>query len=161
MILLPHIVTGGVIGAKTKNLGLIVILGFLSHFILDRIPHWDYALPGIRSFSATGNINALIIDVLKILLDIALGLLIIFLITRRKKALSREYLPYMFLGILASVLPDIPWILSSFIDSDILNNCISFHNKFHFITEKEGAITFLGFFAQIAVIIFALIASFV
>ena len=42
MIITPHLLVGAAIGAKTHNLGLIIILGLLSHLILDKIPHWDY-----------------------------------------------------------------------------------------------------------------------
>ncbi len=42
MLLTPHTLVGASIGASTNNVSLIIILAFLSHFILDAIPHFDW-----------------------------------------------------------------------------------------------------------------------
>jgi len=41
MIITPHILVGGIIGATTNNVPLAFVLGFFSHLILDMIPHLD------------------------------------------------------------------------------------------------------------------------
>lgn len=45
MLLIAHITTGAVIGQKMSDPVVICIIAFLSHFILDRIPHWNYYVP--------------------------------------------------------------------------------------------------------------------
>jgi len=42
MLLTPHAAVGAAIGASTENIPLIIILGILSHFLLDAIPHFDW-----------------------------------------------------------------------------------------------------------------------
>lgn len=42
MLLTPHALVGVSIGASTDNIPLIIVLAFLSHFILDMIPHFDW-----------------------------------------------------------------------------------------------------------------------
>lgn len=44
MLLTPHTLVGAAIGASTNNLVSVIILAFLSHFILDALPHTDWAL---------------------------------------------------------------------------------------------------------------------
>ncbi|MDP2683841.1 MAG: hypothetical protein Q8P20_02180 [bacterium] len=45
MILLAHVTTGAVIGLKFQDPTIVILLSFLSHFILDRLPHWNYDVP--------------------------------------------------------------------------------------------------------------------
>jgi hypothetical protein len=42
MILTTHALTGAVIGKNISNVWLVIILSFLSHFILDRFRHGEY-----------------------------------------------------------------------------------------------------------------------
>lgn len=42
MLLLSHAVTGAIIGQKLGDPIIISWLSFISHFILDSIPHWNY-----------------------------------------------------------------------------------------------------------------------
>ena len=41
MFLLIHVLLGALIGLKFNSLTIIVVIGILSHFIIDMIPHWD------------------------------------------------------------------------------------------------------------------------
>ena len=41
MTLASHIIISGLLGASTHNYFLAAIFGFVSHFIVDAIPHWD------------------------------------------------------------------------------------------------------------------------
>lgn len=45
MILLAHATTGAIIGLKIHNPILVIVISFVSHFILDRLPHWNYDVP--------------------------------------------------------------------------------------------------------------------
>jgi len=42
MILTSHIVISGILASKTQNYFLAAIIGLISHYVLDAIPHWDY-----------------------------------------------------------------------------------------------------------------------
>jgi hypothetical protein len=45
MVLTPHAVVGAAIAsAFGLSPGASLLTGFLSHFLLDRFPHWDYEL---------------------------------------------------------------------------------------------------------------------
>lgn len=81
MVLATHIIIGGTLGAVSRaNPFLAFVVGFLSHFILDSIPHWDYSL---SSGSKEGQSNpldadmvlgkAFIFDLIRIGMDILVG----------------------------------------------------------------------------------------
>ena len=42
MIITPHMLVGAAIGARVRNIWLVFILAWLSHYLLDFLPHWDY-----------------------------------------------------------------------------------------------------------------------
>jgi hypothetical protein len=160
MILTPHILVGAAIGAKTQNLGLIVILGILSHFILDKIPHWDYQCLGIKNFKKTKNFKALFFNFLKIAIDGLIGLLIVLLVIWQKNILNLNYLPFILFGIFTCLLPDIALGFSLFFSGKFAKKYIDFHHRFlHYFKnkEKEGKITFLGLSTEILVSVIAII----
>lgn len=45
MVLLAHTLTGAIIGIKIKSPLIVIILSFISHFILDRLPHTNLPIP--------------------------------------------------------------------------------------------------------------------
>ena len=163
MILTPHIIVGAVIGAKIHNFWLIAILGLLSHFILDKIPHWDYT-QAIKKFLATNKFKYLIIFILKVFTDFVFGFIIAIIIFLNS-ALPFNSLQYILMGVLFSILPDVV-LGTSFLfkNSIIAQKYFVFHKKYlHFKkeSEKEGVITFLGIFSQIIVIAISLLLLFV
>ncbi|PJE57722.1 MAG: hypothetical protein COU82_00430 [Candidatus Portnoybacteria bacterium CG10_big_fil_rev_8_21_14_0_10_38_18] len=162
MILIPHILVGAAIGAKTHNLGLIVILGLLSHFIMDKIPHWDYINSGIKDFRKSKNFKALFRDLFKIAVDGMIGLLIVFLIIWQIHQLTD--LLFIMLAIFVSVLPDILLgLVHLFAPRNFAEKYVKFHFRFlHFAKdkEKEGKITFFNISTEILVIVIAIIILF-
>lgn len=157
MILTPHIIVGAAIGAKTQDLGLIVILGLLSHIILDKIPHWDYDLPAVfREFRKNKKIKPLLSDFIKMAIDITIGLLIVFLIIWYKNFLNFDYLPFILFGIFISLLPDIILGFAFLFRNKIAKKINKISDFLHYKInkkQKEGKITFLGLITQIIVII--------
>jgi hypothetical protein len=163
MILTPHLLIGAVIGAKTHNLGLIMALGLLSHLILDRIPHWDYSNPGISNFKKTRNINALIIDTLKIVIDGVIGLMIVFLIGLRSKDLLQvNNIVFMAVGIFFATLPDISLFLAFLVfPQKISERIIKFHyGFFHYKKPEENEKKSLGLFLEILTIFIIILVFF-
>ncbi len=87
MTLSTHAVVGAFVGAvASQNLALAASAGFLSHFIMDSIPHWDYKLgstsedkskPMETDMKISG--KQFYIDLFKIGCDVALGLSLTYL----------------------------------------------------------------------------------
>lgn len=69
MLLTPHTLVGIVIASKIGNPAIGLPLAFLSHFLGDRVPHWDFF-----TFNPQAKITPKIF--LLIMLDFFLGLLI-------------------------------------------------------------------------------------
>lgn len=168
MIYAPHIVVGAVIGAKTHNLGLIVILGLLSHLIMDKFPHWEYSYsiePQIKKYRETKSFKLLIPIFFRVSVDALLGILIVFVAVWQKNLLDFDNLKFILLGIFFSILPDITLAASFILGSEkLMTKYFYIHKRFLHIKinkEKEGKITFLGLFIQIVVVMLALILFFV
>ena len=88
MDLTPHLLTGAAIGVRVKRPIGAITLAFLSHFVLDTIPHFDIAwIGGHAALEA---------------LDVALGVLLSLIIVWR----ARQWWPIA--GAIAAVLPDAP-----------------------------------------------------
>ncbi len=157
MILTPHIIVGATIGAKTQNLGLIVILALITHLIMDKIPHYDYDLPAVfREFRKNKKIKPLLSDFVKMAIDVTVGLSLTFVVLWYKNFLSFDYLPFILFGIFISILPDIILGCSFLLLSEkMAKKIFNFnHRIFHYKhKEKEGKITFLGLATEILVII--------
>lgn len=162
MILTPHLLIGAAIGAKTHNLGLIVILGTLSHVVLDKLPHWDYPIPGIKYFKSTRNFKALFVDLLKIAADGIFACLVLILLVN--KTSQENNWVYIFWGIFFAILPDIFLFASKVVGSENLSRKVkNFHYKFFHRpenAEKEGKITFLGLFNDILIVVLAILVFF-
>jgi hypothetical protein len=87
MILTNHAITGAALASLMPNEPLAgFAVGFLSHFVLDAIPHWDYALQSVQEDKNNSLNNNVILDgrflkdILKIGLDSTIGLLLSLLI---------------------------------------------------------------------------------
>lgn len=111
MVLTTHAVVGGLIGAvAAHNLPLAVAAGFLSHFILDTIPHWDYHLNSTHEDKENPLNNdiktqgrSFVIDLVKIGFDFCLGIaLVIWMFYGQSNTLMIGAL----LGALAAIAPD-------------------------------------------------------
>lgn len=160
MIYTPHIVVGAVIGAKTQNLGLIIIFAFLSHIILDLIPHYDYSLKKLLAFihkKKDGVRKKIFIDCLKGAVDILLGLIIVFFILHKNGFfihINYTHLGLIVAGIFFSTLPDSIQSFFHIFPSKIGLKYTKFHHALHWHNKKkESKITFLNVTTQIVIII--------
>jgi len=98
MILTPHILVGAAIASQIPNIwGL--ILAFLSHFVLDFLPHFEYSIKGIQKSEKKQFFR----DIVKVELDFCLGMVIFTFVAMD---LSPIRVIYGLLGIGAAVLPD-------------------------------------------------------
>ena len=125
MILTPHFLTGAAIINKT-NPFLGIILSFLSHYLLDAIPHSEYSIKNIKNRKWKKSF----FDFLKIFFDLFLGILIIFIITKK-----------IFLSLIGGFFAIFPDILTFFYilfpQNKILKYHYNFHKKVHFFNKKE------------------------
>lgn len=167
MILTPHIVVGAAIGAKTHNLGLIVILGILSHLILDRIPHWDYpVLTGIKIFRENKKKSLKNFSIFfKIIIDGIIGLLIVLGVLWYRNDFHQftdfKYLFSALFGIFISTLPDIGVGFSVlFLSNKISQKLIDFHRNFFHYKKREDKPTFLNVSTEILIVIISIIMFF-
>ena len=103
MLLAPHILVGAAVAARTANPILGIVFAFLSHFILDRIPHWEYSAEPLRNIPAKG-----ILYVAPILRRVALDITAGFIVLITAVAVSSHEIPFTAwaLGGFFGILPD-------------------------------------------------------
>ena len=160
MIIAPHLIVGAAIGAKTHNLGLIIILGLISHFLMDKIPHWDYGVKNIEDYRIAKKIKYLFYLTFKLFIDAAIGLSIVYLIILKTNLLNVESLKYIAIGIFFPLLPDMVLFTNYILIGK--TGFYRFHKKYlHYKCEKEGVPTFLNLSTEIAVILIAALLFFV
>jgi hypothetical protein len=86
MILASHIIVSGLLGAETRNYFLAAILGIISHYILDGIPHWNYLTDEfeLRAKTETGFIKSKKFwqEIIKVGADILIGVALLFVFLR-------------------------------------------------------------------------------
>jgi hypothetical protein len=85
MTLGTHAVVGSLVGAVAAHNPVFAgVMGFMSHFLLDAIPHWDYKLQSASQdkenpLNSTVHVNkAFLFDLIKIGFDVVVGALIVF-----------------------------------------------------------------------------------
>ncbi len=158
MIITPHLLIGAAIGAKIKHFGWIIVLGILSHIILDKIPHWDYADKKLEAFSQNKSYKSLFGLFLKIVIDGFAGLIILSFVIWQKNIINPKYLFYILIGILASLLPDILLGFAKFFPNklQILEAYKAFHEKMHSPIHIKKP-TLLGLSTEILVSLIAIL----
>lgn len=86
MILVTHGIVGGGLGAVIPGGPLVsFVVGFVSHFVLDTLPHWDYKLGSVSEqyddkvgFKVKDS-PALLVDMFKVSIDGIFGLVLPFI----------------------------------------------------------------------------------
>ena len=144
MILFCHILVGAALMAKIQIIPLALVLAFLSHYVLDFIPHWEYSVDNIlkKQWRKTG------FDFLKVALDFSLGILIILAISKNQ--------PIILVGAFLAILPDGFTLLSLLLPNKLLKIHDIFHrnivHRFKKIPLAENkTLFFFGILSQIFV----------
>lgn len=134
MVLFPHMLIGAVIGSKIANFWAVFVLGIISHFLADAIPHWDY----IEDLKNELKNNRLIFA-LKAGADFLAGAGLIYLAFH-----SSPLFPFIVAGALAAILPDF-WVFVDYfcqvffkVKNRLLGASYVIHKKIHFPKEKES-----------------------
>ena len=85
MTLATHVVTGAAVaGALTKDPVAAFLAGWISHYLLDAIPHWDYKIVSFEAKDKTKPLDkkvefgkAFVQDVFKVVADAMIGFLVL------------------------------------------------------------------------------------
>lgn len=115
MIEAIHIAVGAAIAQETGNPVLGMIFAFLSHYVLDFIPHIEYPVSGKRKLKEIP-----IRDFLKVAADIFIGFSIVLFFAKN--------LPLALAGGFFGMLPDLITIPSFFF---LESKFVRFYSRFH------------------------------
>lgn len=129
MLITPHLLVGGATGEASQNIPLVITASFLSHFLLDMIPHFE---PG--SLHKEENYKLIKRDWIIIFIDLALGIFLISLLYFSFK----NYL--ILLGAFFAILPDfidnVPFWKDLFRKTQWGFKFHQIHDKCHFLKLK-------------------------
>ncbi len=148
MILFCHLLVGAAIATKIQIPFLALILAFLSHYLLDALPHYEYSIKNIQ----TKQWKKTKLEFLKIALDFCAGIALIFAISEKQLII--------FAGAILAVLPDASTFFYLITSNKILKLHDVFHKAVHFNKNSEFTKTksflFLGILTQISITILAI-----
>ncbi|MFN7088214.1 MAG: hypothetical protein ACK4NX_00075 [Candidatus Paceibacteria bacterium] len=144
MLNTPHLAVGMLIGKSVGNGWLAFFLGFLSHFILDAIPHWDGVDFRGRKLLRKKNL-ILIFDFILIFF------ILLILLELGAFSFSNEHLPMIF-GAMGGVFPDIFWIPYYFLGLRWPKQFFRFHGKI----QIRLTAPLLGLLIQVVIISFSI-----
>ncbi len=134
MLLGPHILVGAAVAASTTNVFLGLLFAFLSHFVLDRIPHWEYSIEPLKQIKTRGTKYCVPI-LRRIALDATLGLIVLLVATGLSRNDTSLWL-YIFgggFGVLADGLSFLLFLApKNAILSKFLKSFYALHQKIHF-----------------------------
>ncbi len=131
MILLVHLLFGAAVASKIQNPVFAIVLAFLSHYLLDLIPHTEYNIENIRKKQW----NKSFIDIFKIAFDFFVGILLILLFSNPPTGLGQ---PIIFIAAFFAILPDGLTVLGYFLKIKFLELHKKFHQKkIHFLKDKK------------------------
>ena len=133
MYLTVHAVAGALIGNQINNPYLAFILGFASHFILDRIPHKDPASPEDFLNSSLKLSKKMKQFIAVMIIDVSLVAFFTLLFFRRDIVI---YPNPVAAGIIGAILPDAIAGLYFLTNNKYLAKFQRIHEKIHFDHKK-------------------------
>ncbi len=148
MYITVHAAAGAAIGTFTANPLLAFAGGFISHLILDMIPHGDERIKKWKLFrTVTMRITA------AAALDFA-GVIavLLFLVNNADVAL----MPGILAGMAGGVAPDALWGFHELTGTPLLNWYRAWHSKGHDVITKKKITMMQGFMVQIPLLILLL-----
>ena len=97
MVLTPHMLVGAAIGSKVGNVWVVFVLAIIAHFLIDKLPHWDYSDDVEEEIK-----NAFLLFISKVFLDLLSGSIILWYVFGVGQPLAFN----IFVGAVAGILPD-------------------------------------------------------
>lgn len=145
MILIPHLLLGAAVASKIQYLPAALLMAFLSHYLLDLIPHIEYSIDNIVKKQWQKSLP----DILRVLLDFSFGILLILIFSDNQ--------PITYIGAFVALIPDSLTIISSLFPNKVLSLHDYLHTqKVHFLKYKKIS-TFWRILSQLLVIIISII----
>ena len=158
MLLAPHILTGAAVAVQFQNPLLGVLFAFLSHFVLDSIPHWEYSIESLKQIKTRG-VHYVAPILHRIALDIVAGFIVVII----AMALSGKNisLDTALFGGFFGILPDgLTFLLflspKNKLIRGFLTSFYALHRKLHFNKEKGLPPMRIGLTTQAVVFLLAL-----
>lgn len=141
MLLTPHVVVGAAIGSQIRDPYITGAISFGSHFVLDKIPHWQETLYPYTPTKKTW---------IRIFIEVIFVLIFIYFLAKRGLLNTN-----VIVGMVASILPDIDSF--AIINKKLMGNkfvkaYFDWHSKIQNETSK-----FYGVLTQLAIIALGLI----
>jgi hypothetical protein len=142
MFYVVHLLLGGIIGLKLNSISMIILAGFLSHFLLDNIPHWGIGFDK-NNFKQNYKVN---FHKKMVLIGAIDGIIALFLLFFLYGKFENSHL---IVGCVASVLPDIlsAGYLTKFKHRKNYKKFLKLHNNI----QREAGF-FLGMLTQLILI---------
>jgi len=138
MILSVHFLAGAAIAAKIQNPVLGLFFAFLSHFLLDLVPHQEYHIYNIKARKWKESF----FDFLKVSLDIFIGIFIFLILTKN-----------IFWGAAGGFLAALPdgliFLSLLFPKIKILDYLRKYHEKIHWFKDAKTGCEKVSFFWRI------------
>lgn len=130
MILTSHILAGAAIGSQAGGPVLAAVLGFLSHYILDFLPHFkEYDIEGLK----TKKIDMRFLkDFSKVIIDLSVGFLIVIFLSY-----NNDNLTNILIGAFFGALPDGISFIGFFLKNKILLPLKRIHERVHIFKYKK------------------------
>ena len=145
MILACHLLVGAAIATKIPNLAWVLILAFLSHYLLDLIIHRDYSIENIKAKQWQKSF----LEFLKVGIDLSFGILLIFLFSQNQ--------PIIYAAAFLAVLSDGFTMLFLILPRNkLLQAHHIFHQKINSFAENKKIPAFWGIISQVVVISIAI-----
>jgi len=151
MILLVHLLFGAAIGSTIKNIPLAIVLAFLSHYLLDFIPHIDYSIENIEKNRWKKSLP----DFAKVFLDFLCGIILIFVFSKSALPAGRQAIVYI--CAFCAILPDGFTILNSLMPNKILKIHSEFHPERVHVFKNKKISKFWRILSQAMIVIISIL----
>ncbi len=140
MILAPHVLIGAAIASKTAHPLLGILFAFLSHYLVDTIPHAEY---GIDNLSEQKRNRAALQEFSLALVDVSLGMLLVFFLVSRN-----ERAAWILAAGFAAALPDAIGVLGEYFLPKPIHHVVNLGHELH--TKNKNAPFVIGVATQFA-----------
>lgn len=150
MLLATHFTVGLAIGSRSATPEIAFVLGFLSHFLLDRIPHWD----GVEASPEDGKVHWKDHkNLIAVWREIAITALLVWYALSRGMLAWNVHLP-VFWGAFGALLPDMLWIPHHLLGLNRPRRFFEFHLHIQREADRLPSVLF-----QLALIVFGFIVT--
>ncbi|MHB9019873.1 MAG: hypothetical protein ACYC3G_03320 [Minisyncoccota bacterium] len=150
MILSLHSITGAVLASDSNSIGQAILLGIVSHYFLDSIPHVEYKIDNIQK----GELKLAIKEFSKIFIDLIIGLIVILYIIK-DSTIDRSIL--VLTGSFFAILPDGLYFIDCLIknkNKNIFTKFLNIHSVFHRKIHSTISNKFITIPSQIIIVLF-------